>query len=111
VTKEIVVLNIRIMKKPVVYLIVVSLMLVTGCTPKDSTRTVKFEGKTFEQKWAIRDLNPNLPSDWSSFEFLTFELNASSTQRFFINLYDSSGIRRLRILPFRLPGCGHQSLW
>jgi len=89
------------MKKTVVFLIVIPLLLVMNCTPNNSTRTVKFEGKTFEQKWAIRDLNPDLPSDWSSFEFLTFELNASSTQRFFINLYDSSGIRRLRILPFQ----------
>jgi len=82
-------------------LIISSLPFVLGCTSKDNTRIVKFEGKTFEQKWAVKDLNPDLPADWSSFEFLTFDLNASSTQRFFINLYDSSGMRRLRILPFQ----------
>jgi hypothetical protein len=77
------------------------LLEIISCTSKDNTKIVKFEGKTFEQKWAIRDLNPDLPSDWSAFEFFTFEMNASSTQRFFINLYDSSGMRRLRILPFQ----------
>jgi len=89
------------MKNLFVFSITFLIMLAMGCTPKDNTKIVKFEGKAFEQKWALKDLNPDLPSDWSSFEFLTFDLNASSTQRFFINLYDSAGIRRLRILPFQ----------
>jgi len=89
------------MKNLLVFSIITSLFFAMGCTPKDNTKTIKFEGKTYEQKWALKDLNPDLPSDWSSFEFLTFDLNASSTQRFFINLYDSAGMRRLRILPFQ----------
>jgi hypothetical protein len=89
------------MKKLVFLLSVAFFLSVIGCIQKDNIKIVEFEGKTFEQKWAIRDLNPDLPSDWSSYEFLTFELNASSTQRFFINLYDTGGIRRLRILPFQ----------
>lgn len=80
---------------------ITTLLLAIGCTPKDNTKIVTFTGKTYEQKWAIRDLNPEMPSDLSPFEFLTFELNASSTQRFFINLYDTGGIRRLRLLPFQ----------
>jgi hypothetical protein len=89
------------MKNLVVLLIISSILFITGCTSKDKSKIIKFEGKAFEQKWAIRDLNPDLPSDWSAFDFFTFEMNASSTQRFFINLYDSSGMRRLRILPFQ----------
>jgi len=89
------------MKNLLIFLFTASLLLTIGCAPKDNIKIVKFEGKTFEQKWAIRDLNPDMPSDWSPFEFLTFELNASSTQRFFINLYDTAGMRRLRILPFQ----------
>lgn len=79
----------------------VSVVLATGCTPDNNVRTTKFEGKVHEQKWSIRELNPGLPSDWSSSGFLTFEYNASSTQKFFINIYDSAGIRRLRVLPFQ----------
>ena len=57
----------------------------------------KFEGgDEAEQKWAISELNKDIPSDWSKFNFLTFDLNASSTQRFFIKLYDAEGIRRMR---------------
>jgi hypothetical protein len=89
------------MKNLFIFLTTASLLLLVYCTPKDDTKSIKFEEKTFEKKWAIEDLNPDLPSNWSSFDFLTFEYNASSTQRFYINLYDSSGMRRLRILPFQ----------
>ncbi|HUU99864.1 MAG TPA: hypothetical protein VMW32_02770, partial [Bacteroidales bacterium] len=89
------------MKNILFYLSIASLSLLTGCISKNKTKIVTFEGASYEQKWAIKDLNPELLSDWSSFEFLTFELNASSTQRFFINLYDAEGMRRLRILPFQ----------
>ncbi|MBW6502384.1 MAG: hypothetical protein K0B05_13420 [Bacteroidales bacterium] len=76
-------------------------LLLTGCTSKDKSLKVMFEGESSEQKWALKDVNPDLPADWSQYEFLTIEFNASSTQRFFINLYDAGGMRRLRILPFR----------
>ena len=84
-------------------LIIIGLtLLIFSCTNKEKTFTAKFEGKIGEQKWPISELNPELPSDWSTFEYLTFELNASSTQRFFIKLYDREGIRRMRrIQPFQ----------
>lgn len=73
----------------------------TCCSRADKTVTIKFEGNSFEKKMALKELNPDLPSDWSGFEYLTFDLYASSTQRFFINIYDAEGMRRLRILPFQ----------
>ena len=89
------------MKNFVICLIVAALLIITGCSSRDKIKIVKFEGSSFEQKWAIKDINPGLPTDWSSSGFLTFDLKASSTQRFFINLYDAQGMRRLRILPFQ----------
>lgn len=76
-------------------------MLLAACTSKEKSFNVTFQGKSFEQKWATRDLNKDLPSDWSQYKFLTFDYTASSTQRFHISLYDSAGTRRLRILPFQ----------
>jgi len=46
-------------------------------------------------------LNPELPLDWSSFRFLTFEFNSTTTQRFDLRLYDAEGPRRLVIHPFQ----------
>jgi len=50
---------------------------------------------------AIGELNKELPSDWSSFSFLTFELKSSTTQRFDLRIYDTAGVRRLTINPFQ----------
>ncbi|NSW95700.1 MAG: hypothetical protein HPY62_13415, partial [Bacteroidales bacterium] len=76
-------------------------LIICCCTRGDKILTIKFEGNSYEKKFALRELNPSLPNDWSGSEFLTFDLTASSTQRFFINLYDTGGMRRLRILPFQ----------
>ena len=59
-----------------------------------------FEGKVSEHKWSLKELNPDLPADWSSYEYLVIELRASSPQRFFLWLYTADGARRLVIQPF-----------
>jgi len=79
------------------------LIILTGCSAEKEPVRVNFEGEVSEQKWAIKDLNPDLPSDWSSFGFLTFELKSTTTQRFDLKLYDTAGIRRLTIQPFQGP--------
>ena len=52
---------------------------------------VVFDGASFEQKWALKDLNPDLPADWTGYNFLILEMKASSPQRFSLTLYSSSG--------------------
>ena len=63
---------------------------------------VVFEGTASEHRWALKDLNPELPSDWSSYGFLVMELRASSPQRFELKFYTMDGIRSQRIHP--IPG-------
>ena len=43
---------------------------------RGETRRAVFEGAGTETTWRIQDLNPNLPSDWSSFGFLVLERSA-----------------------------------
>jgi hypothetical protein len=76
-------------------------IILSACTDKNKTFTITFTGESFEQKWAINDLNKDFGPDFSKSGFLTFDLKASSTQRFHVSLYDTSGVRRLRILPFQ----------
>ena len=89
------------MKKFTLILKIISFLLLAGCTVKNESFIVNFEGKMSETKWAVKELNPDLPSDWSSFGFLTFELKSTTTQRFDLKLYDTSGVRRLTINPFQ----------
>lgn len=89
------------MKNYIFFLFLSIVLVLVNCTSKEKSRIIRFEGESFEQKWAVKDLNSELPCDWSESGFLTFEFRASSTQRFYLNLYDEDGIRRLRILPFQ----------
>ena len=41
-----------------------------------------FEGRgAVSKKWTLKELNPDLPSDWSGYNFLVLEFRASSPQR------------------------------
>ncbi len=82
-------------------LLTVLAMLVISCSVRQQQLILKFEGELSETTWGIQDLNPELPSDWSSSGFLTFEFNSSTTQRFQVILHDAEGLRKLEILPFQ----------
>jgi hypothetical protein len=46
-------------------------------------------------------LNPELPSDWEAFDYLSFDLTSTTTQRFQLKLYDQAGMRRIGVHPFQ----------
>ena len=53
--------------------LVVSLLwlLTSGALASDTdTKQVTFEGAKSEHKWTLKDLNPELPSDWSTYNWL-----------------------------------------
>ncbi len=60
---------------------------------------VVFEGAESEHKWPLRDLNPDLPADWTGYDFLVLELKASSTQRFFLTFYSRDRVQRRQMHP------------
>src|SRR5579863_9144652 len=63
------------------------------------TRRVVFESAGAEHTWAIKDLDPALPADWSPFQFLVLELRLSSPQRFDLRVHDAGGVRAVRLAP------------
>ncbi len=89
------------MKPSVIASLILSVFLLPGCSGKQEPKLVKFEGKYTEKKWAIKELNADLPSDWSAFRFLTLELNSTTTQRFELCIHDKTGTRKLQIHPFQ----------
>jgi hypothetical protein len=89
------------MKSSLLNLAIPLALLATACSVKNEEVVLKFEGARYEKKWSLKELNPGLPSDWSSSGFLTFDINSSTTQRFELILYDAGGARRLEILPFQ----------
>ena len=76
-------------------------ILLASCTARQETITIRFEGERPVTTWAIQKLNRELPADWSSFGYLTFEFNSSTTQRFGVILHAAGGNRILEIVPFQ----------
>lgn len=54
-----------------------------------------------EYRWNLKELNPQMPNDWSSFRFLVVEMKASSPQRFLLRLHTPQGESTVNIHPFQ----------
>ena len=63
------------------------------------TRQVVFEGAVSEHKWTLKDLNPDLRSDWTGYDYLVLEMRASSPQRFMLNIYSKDLVQSRRMQP------------
>jgi hypothetical protein len=63
-------------------------------------KLVTFEGVESEYKWSLKDLNPELPSDWSGYNYLVLEMKASSPQRFYLAFYSRDVVQRRQMHPF-----------
>ena len=79
--------------------LIASLALLTAglATAAAPTQPVVFQGETAEHKWTLKELNPDLPSDWSGYNYLVLELKESSPQRMFLRLYMAEGSRNIRL--------------
>lgn len=88
------------MSRPVVCLLALLLSASAARVAAAELKRVVFEGVTSNHQWPLNELNPELPSDWSSYEYLVLEARVSSPQRFFLNVFNAGGIRRVRLHPF-----------
>jgi hypothetical protein len=71
------------------------------CTATSAeTRRAVFDGSASEFKWPLKELNAELPADWSGYQFLTLELRSSTAQRFELRLFTTNGTRKVRLHPF-----------
>jgi hypothetical protein len=66
---------------------------------QSASQRVVFEGATSEQKWNLKELNPDLPADWTGYNFLVLELKASSPQRFSLVLHSADRTQRRQMQP------------
>jgi len=59
-----------------------------------------FTGAKSERTWTLKELNVELPSDWTGYEFFVLEFKASSSQRFDLGLETGKGRIAKRLGPF-----------
>lgn len=61
--------------------------------------STKFTGAKSERTWSLKELNPELPTDWAPYEFLVLEFKASSSQRIELGLETAQGRVSKKIHP------------
>ncbi|MDR1723360.1 MAG: hypothetical protein LBR84_05400 [Tannerella sp.] len=77
-------------------------LLLLACTKSQETIVMRFDSKLPVSKYefALKDVAPTAPSDWSDYNFLVLEMKASSPQRFSIGPVTSGGLLPKNIQPF-----------
>lgn len=74
-------------------------ILALGAIANAQPKRLVFEGTQALQKFDLKDLGPDFPSDWSTFEYLVMEMRTSTPQRFHLVVQDKAGLRRLGFQP------------
>jgi hypothetical protein len=66
----------------------------------DGTISVVFDQPVSTYEWTLKEINPELPADWTGFDFLVLEFRASSSQRFELGLTTAQADISKRIHPY-----------
>jgi hypothetical protein len=80
--------------------IVAVVLMICGLASAEP-KSVIFNDNSSSARWTLHELNPELPTDWSGYDFLTLELRSSTAQRFELRLFTTSGVRKVRLQPFQ----------
>ncbi|HZL79959.1 MAG TPA: hypothetical protein VFC17_14075 [Candidatus Limnocylindrales bacterium] len=67
---------------------------------ESQVRRVVFDGVKSEQKWPLKELNADWPSDWSDYNYLVIEMKTATPERFSLIVHTANGPRRIMIQPF-----------
>lgn len=87
------------MKSVAIVLFSVAFIL-SGCVEK--TYRIEFDGskEVSGQKFALNDINPDLPSDWDGYNFVVLEYRINTAQRFQVGFTTDNGYNELRVMSY-----------
>ena len=82
-------------------LLILSFFLL-NCVPKEKTFKVKFDNskEVSGRKFAIKDINSDLPLDWDEYNFVVLEYKISTAQRFHVGFTTNDGYNELRVMSY-----------
>ena len=87
------------MNKLMLCMVFVALLLMTQCTSAPEGFKISFDNKleVSGKKFAIRDINPDLPRDWDDYNYVVLEYKITSAQRFGVGFTTDYGYNELRV--------------
>jgi hypothetical protein len=79
-----------------------ALLLLTQCTPAPKEFKVRFDSnhEVSGQKFAIRDINPDLPGNWDEYNYVVLEYRIATAQRFHVGFTTDYGYNELRVMSY-----------
>ena len=89
------------MKISTILLALVAILVLTQCT-KQERFVVHFDStqEVSGRKFAIRDINPDLPRDWDGYNYVQLEFMITTSQRFNVGFTTDYGYNDLRVMSY-----------
>ena len=91
------------MKNTIICTVAFALLLfITRCASAPEGFKIGFDNnkEVSGQKFAVRDINPDLPRDWDDYNFVVIEFKITTTQRFHIGFTTDYGYNELRVMSY-----------
>ena len=90
------------MNKSTTCIAIFAILLMTQCTSKPEGFIVKFDSnhEVSGKKFAIRDINPDLPSNWDEYNYVVLEFKITTAQRFQVGFTTDYGYNELRVMSY-----------
>ena len=92
------------MKKHLFYLLGFALCgaFLTACGSEDPVKRIVFDGtkEVSGERFALKEINPELPTDWTDYQFVVIEYRISSAQRFLLGFHTQHGYNELRVMSY-----------
>lgn len=94
------------MKKLIISIAALALLLMPQCISASDGFKVRFDSsqEVSGQKFAIRDINPDLPRNWDEYNFVVIEFRITTSQRFHVGFTTDYGYNELRVMSYLANG-------
>lgn len=83
-------------------MLILTILLMVQCASSPEGFKVQFDSKNevSGQKFAIKDINPDLPSNWDEYNFVILEYRITTAQRFHVGFTTDYGYNELRVMSY-----------
>lgn len=89
------------MKNTIYAVLIISALVLLGCE-NSGTFKVKFDSskEVSGKKFALKDINPELPANWDDYNYVVIEFRITTSQRFHIGFTTDYGYNELRVMSY-----------
>jgi len=88
------------MKRIISATVAAALLLLAACGPKTARFTFDGSKEMSGTKFALKEINPDLPADWDDYNFVVLEYKIGTAQRFQLGFTTDWGYNELRVMSY-----------